>query len=214
MYDKKYLADDPFGLLGMGSKYTAHDVRQLPLNTSEHQPIRVDWVDPARTGTAGKLGLTLCPGRRDIGRSARYDRNLYADMKRLRRYWGVNLIVVLIEAFEFRMLKVPNYFATAEGLGLEVIHYPIKDGSVPRSVRATRSLVDEVVCRMRYGENVLYHCKAGLGRAGEMSACTLTRLGYRPDDAITVIRQSRVGTIENQNQERFVHRFRGRSMFG
>jgi hypothetical protein len=194
-------------LLGVGSNY----IKRLPLNTSEKNPIRVDWIGNGLTGTAGKLGMTLCPGRKDSGRTADYDRTLSIDMHRLKHHWGIDLMVPLIEGFEFRTLKIPNYFSTANHLGLETIHYPIKDGSVSRSVRQVRSLVDEIVQRLRYGQNVLCHCKAGLGRAGHITACVLVRLGYKPEDAITVVRQTRKGTIENAVQERFVHRFRGRS---
>lgn len=195
-------------LLGVGSSYSS---KPLPLNTSEKNPIRIDWIDPASTGTAGKIGMTLCPGRKDTGRTANYDRDLFEDMKRIKEHHKVDLIIPLIEPFEFRTLKIPRYFSTANHFDLETIHYPIRDGHVSKSVRQVRSLVGEIVTRLRYGQNVLCHCKAGLGRAGHITACVLVHLGFKPEDAIQVVRETRKGTIENSLQERFVHRFRGRS---
>jgi protein-tyrosine phosphatase len=183
-----------------------------PPNTSKSHPIRIDWIDPGRTGTPGKLGMTLCPGRKGPGRSADFDRDLREDLHRIANHWEVATIVPLIELFEFKMLKIPRYHVTADEVGLDVVWYPIQDGGTPKSIPKTRRLINYVIQRLRYGHNVVFHCKAGLGRAGTMAASTLVRLGYQPSDAITVVRSARKGAIENSNQERFVQKFRGKEM--
>jgi protein-tyrosine phosphatase len=188
-------------------KPVVRDYRMLPISDSRNQPIRIDWVDSGQTGTVGKLGMTLCPGRRDSGRTARYDRNLRTDLTRIRSKHEVDVIVVLIEDFEFKQLDVLKYFEVAKELDLKVYWYPVMDGSTPRTVRKTRALVDHIVRHLRYGSNVLIHCKAGLGRAGTITACTLVRLGFQWEDAIAVTRTARRGTLENSNQEAFVKRF-------
>ena len=49
--------------------------------TSEANPIRVDWVV---VGTAGQLGLTFAPGKKDqLGGSGVWDRDLDMDLARL-----------------------------------------------------------------------------------------------------------------------------------
>ena len=181
----------------------------LPLNTSSTHPIYVNWIETSRTGTAGKLGMTLCPGRKGIGRTARYERELESDFSQLKKH-KLDVIVPLIEDFEFKELKITEYFDLANDFKFEPIWFPIRDGGTPKSIRKTRSLVAELVTHLRYGRNVVLHCKAGQGRTGAIAACVLSDLGYLPADAIAVVRGTRKGTVENFNQENFVTRFRGK----
>jgi ADP-ribosyl-[dinitrogen reductase] hydrolase len=208
-FSKRYREDNRkqsvAGLLPMVSHSTARD---LPADNSSINPIRVDYIETSRTGTAGQIGMTLCPGRKDIGMSANYNRSLKADFVTLRDKWKVNCIVNLIEKHEFERLKIQNYFDLADDAGFATYWYPIVDGGVPRSIRHTRIVLDEVVSWLRYGQNVLFHCKAGRGRTGTMVAGTLVRLGYDPDDAIKLTRLVRKGAVENSNQEAYVHRIR------
>src|SRR5262249_12904076 len=51
------------------------------------QRLRIDWVDWACTGNAaprGKLGLTICPGRRDRGRNLTADLDVLSSEKAAR----------------------------------------------------------------------------------------------------------------------------------
>jgi protein-tyrosine phosphatase len=190
-----------------GKPISGRDSRMLPSSDSRNNPIRIDWIDPGHSGTAGKLGMTLCPGRKDIGRTARYDRNLKMDLSRIRSKHEVDVVVVLIQDFEFEELKIQPYFEVADELGLEVVWFPITDGFIPKSIRRTRALINHIIRDLRYGSNVLVHCKAGLGRAGTIVSCVLVGLGYTHDNAIALTRSTRKGAIENITQEKFVARF-------
>lgn len=41
------------------------------------------------------------------------------------------------------------------------------------------------------GENVLIHCQAGINRSGLVTAATLFKIGFSPEEAIDLIRQQR-----------------------
>jgi protein-tyrosine phosphatase len=192
-------------LLGVGSPS-----RPVPNSTSATHPIRVDWIEIGTTGTAGALGMTICPGRVGGGRTANYSRDLASDMKVLRKEHKVDVLVNLIEDHEFKSLKVQKYFDHADENDIHTLWFSIPDGGIPSNMRKARALVDEIVGLLRYGFNVVIHCKAGLGRTGLLVACVLVRLGYKVDNAVSVVRDSRKGTIENSTQMKFVTKFRGR----
>jgi protein-tyrosine phosphatase len=177
-----------------------------PLNKSDTHPIRVDWVDPLQTGTSGQLGMTLCPGRRQVSNSGKFERDLTPDMEGLKAA-GVDVLVCTIEHHEFAEQKIEAYFDEAQRLGIEVLWFPIPDHGAPSDMAHARSIVSEIVTLLRYGKKVVIHCRAGIGRTGCMAACVMVRLGYLPKEAISVIRTTRARTVDTIAQERFVYRF-------
>jgi hypothetical protein len=54
------------------------------------------------------------------------------------------------------------------------------------------------------GENILIHCKGGLGRAGMISGRLLVELGESPYEAIAKVRAARPGAIDTAAQENWV----------
>lgn len=186
----------------------AKRLEAAPLNNSENSPIKVSWFDVTDTGTKGKLGMTLCPGRKGYSPTGNYRRDIRADLEKLKAD-GVTVLIPTIEAHEFREQQIEDYFQIAEELGLKVIWYPVIDGSTPKNIGRFRKLLREIVFLLRYGDNVLIHCKAGLGRTGTFAACVLTRLGWDPKAAIAQTRATRHRTIEHNHQERFVFRIAG-----
>ena len=59
---------------------------------------------------------------------------------------------------------------------------------------------------LRHGEDVLVHCKGGLGRAGMIAARLLVELGLPPVTAIRAVRRARPGAIETPAQLALVRR--------
>ena len=93
-----------------------------------------------------------------------------------------------------------------------MLRFAIEDMNVPKEAEAEEyeELIRNIVGRMREGENVVVHCRGGLGRTGTVAACVLVALGnHSADEAIDAVRAARRGTVQTREQEDFVRRFEG-----
>jgi ADP-ribosyl-[dinitrogen reductase] hydrolase len=172
--------------------------------TSLTDPIRIAELSagPGR----GRVGICFCPGKHDAhAMSGPWDRDLALDLDAIRD-WGAAAVVTLVEQQELRLLRV-------ERLGEEVIrrdmawfHLPILDVSIPDAAFERRWETAGATLRslLRGGENVLVHCRGGLGRAGTIAARLLVELGAEPAAAIRQVRAARPGAIETAEQARYV----------
>ena len=76
----------------------------------------------------GGLGLTICPGKKDLPRKR--NRDLDEDLDVIRN-WGASAVVTLMEAHEFEFLRVSRLGEVVQELGMRWIHLPIRDVDVP-----------------------------------------------------------------------------------
>jgi ADP-ribosyl-[dinitrogen reductase] hydrolase len=112
----------------------------------------------------------------------------------------------LLQPKELRLLRV-------ERLGEEVLrrsmlwfHLPIIDVSIPdkRLEQEWKIAGEELRSILRRRQDLVVHCRGGLGRAGTIAARLLIELGTEPASAIAAVRAVRPGAIETLAQERFV----------
>ena len=172
--------------------------------TSERHPLQIDAAGVP--GRPGLVGLTLCPGKKDpYAKFGAWYRDLAADLKAVRD-WGASTIVTLIEAHEFWLLGVPS-LGTQAAREFRWLWLPIPDGAVPEQEFEERWLADagpELHGRLRAGERVLVHCRAGLGRTGTIAARLLVEAGVSSRQALHAVRNARRGTVETRAQEQYV----------
>ena len=184
------------------------------VRTSETDPIRVDFLPESALGLRGGVGLTFAPGKNVHGMAGLWRRDLAADLARLRDAYRTKLLVSLVEDHELVALGIEGLFDQAERTGIGVLRHPIVDGGTPTSSAAVAELLDQVLDRAAAGENVVVHCRGGLGRTGLLAACCLVARGLEPARAMEIVRTTRVGAIETAQQERYVrtleHRWRPR----
>ena len=178
------------------------------LRTSETDPIRVAQIPADRLPARGRLGLTIAPGKKGPSQhGSPWRRSLTADLIVLERDFDTGVLVSLIEDHEFGTLGIRDLTRRASAHGMVVLHLPIRDVSVPKpqDVGVFDSTVGRIQTHLMAGENVVLHCRGGLGRSGLVAACVLVAFGMDAYEAIRVVRQVRPGAVENADQERYVH---------
>jgi ADP-ribosyl-[dinitrogen reductase] hydrolase len=153
--------------------------------------------------TSGRLGLTLCPGKKDS--MYEWDRDLDTDIGAI-QVWGADTVITLIEDHEFALLCVTHLGEAVRRQGMDWLHLPIRDVDVPdqRFESAWQSLGCEVHEKLDAGKRILIHCRGGLGRTGLVAGLILVERGYEPTTAIQTIRAARPHAIETRAQERYV----------
>lgn len=173
----------------------------MPLRTSQNSPLEIAsiWVGPAQ----GRLGLTICPGKKD--RSRQWDRDLREDL-RVIHDWGATTVVTLIEDHEFRLLGIEDLGEEVNRQGMDWMHLPICDVDIPdeRFEIAWEIAGPTLHRRVDNGEGILIHCRGGLGRTGVVAGLILVERGFDPRDAINQVRAVRPHAIETRAQERYV----------
>ncbi len=169
--------------------------------TSVTDPLWIRVVKPDLS--QGRIGITLCPGKKDPGGG--WDRDLDLDLDIVQR-WGATTVVTLLEDSELRSLEVTALGDAVRRRQMDWIHLPIKDVSVPNATfeREWEVIGEGLRARLRSGFDILVHCRGGLGRGGLVAARLLIELGSKSDDAIDQVRRARPGAIETREQENYV----------
>ena len=172
------------------------------VRTSITDPLRIAWLEMPSDWS---VGLTFAPGKRGPSTEGpRWERNLDADLDVLVAQ-GIRTIACLIEAHEFAEWGIDRLPSAAAARGLELLHRPIRDVSVP-TLDGARSLVQELIARR--DAPILIHCIGGVGRTGVIAGCLLRALDVPPDEALRRLVAARGKRCpETSEQRRFVTDF-------
>jgi protein-tyrosine phosphatase/nicotinamidase-related amidase len=169
-------------------------------SAQQNKRLRLDWLTGDNINQPGKLGMTICPGRRDRGRVLADDLDEMLEQ-------NVTRVYCLATEQELAWAGVDNLRQAVTQRGMRFKNLPIPDQGVP-SFEEAHALVSEIVEAMKQGENVVAHCMGGLGRTGTIAACVAIELGDPSQQAINDVRQSRSPrAIENIDQENFIADF-------
>ena len=174
--------------------------------TSQTHPLQIAEVSAGPD--YGRIGITFCPGKHDLfAATGEWKRDLEIDLDAVSA-WGAKLVLTLMEPEELALLKVPHLGKEIQNRGIEWRHLPIVDYSVPSEAFEQQwgTQGREIRTLLRSGDDVLVHCKGGLGRAGMIAARLLAELGMEPEEAIRYVRRARKGTIETPSQLASVRR--------
>jgi protein-tyrosine phosphatase len=177
------------------------------LRTSASHPLQISNV---RAGPSlGRIGITFCPGKHDAtAMTGGWARDLAADLDAIKR-WGAAMVITLVEPSELAFLKVPELGSEVRRREMQWLHLPIPDYHPPTPAFERQWQTEGRTIRqlLRQGDDVVVHCKGGLGRAGMIAARLLVELGIPATEAIAQVRAARgKGAIENRAQEAAVER--------
>jgi protein-tyrosine phosphatase len=169
--------------------------------------LRIDWIeaDELGDGRSGRLGLTFLPGKR--GASTRYPGHVYrrdtaTDLAEMRGR-GIRRLILLVDDDELAQWGDRRIVEIGREREVEVLRYPMADGSPPASVAEMDAILDAVQAA-RTEADVAVACMGGVGRTGLVAACALIRAGRDPESAIRRVRQVRHPTaVETFAQETF-----------
>ncbi|MFM1959456.1 MAG: hypothetical protein RL588_973 [Pseudomonadota bacterium] len=172
------------------------------IRTSQSHPLRIDSVSAG----PGCIGMTLAPGKKGPSHfGGRWDRDLEADLAVIAG-WRPTLVVTLMEADEFTLLRTPRLGDRVREAGLEWRHLPIRDLQAPdgRFEKVWTFAGAEMRDLLVRGGRVLLHCRGGRGRTGLVAARLLAELGEPAGEALRRVRDAREGAVETEPQERHV----------
>lgn len=174
--------------------------------TSASHPIRVDWLP---TPWLGKVGLTFAPGKKQLdAATGSWDRDLTSDIERLRSEFAATHLVCLLEDSELAELNIEGLAAAAGAAGMAFHRLPIGDASIPDDLAAVTALVSRIAGWAGAAENVVIHCKGGLGRAGTIGGCVLRYSGRDAMAALDALAEARGANCpETSAQRRFIECF-------
>jgi len=176
--------------------------------------VRTSITDPLHVArlalpSGWSVGLTFAPGKRGPSTEGpRWERDLDADLDVLVSE-DIRTIACLVEAHELVEWGIAKLPSAAAARGIELLHRPIRDVSVP-TLDDARSLVDELIARR--DRPILIHCIGGLGRTGVIAGCLLRALDVAPDEALRRLVAARGKRCpETSEQRQFVTNFSLRS---
>jgi len=115
---------------------------------------------------------------------------------------GVNVVVSLLDVGEILELGLRDEKKICEANGIEYLSFPIKDRSVPESPAHTVQFVRNLHLQLLGGQNMVIHCRAGIGRSGLMAACLLVHAHEPPGKAFTRISKARRLHVPDTEEQR------------
>ena len=104
---------------------------------------------------------------------------------------GADVVVSLLENEELTELELVEEQSLCEKRGLQYISFPIPDRNVPESAQETARLGDMLAQLASKGENVVIHCRQGIGRSSIIAAIVLTSQGATVEEAFERISKAR-----------------------
>lgn len=172
------------------------------MSSINHQPLRLDLI--CQSPNNGNIYASCAPGKKDPKKG--YNRDLSQDFNTINKH-NIDIIVCLIEDFEFGHLSIEAYPQYLAKYGIKIIHYPIVDHNIPTNLDTFQSLILTICDYFSRGYNILVHCRGGVGRTGIVCACVLINFLNDPEEAINIVRENRPGALKNRFQHDFIRNY-------
>ncbi|CAO3642370.1 unnamed protein product [Mucor fragilis] len=164
----------------------------------------------------GNLCLSSCPGKKvrlsgPVRGRAAINRDLNQDFERMKGY-GITMLVCCLDDTELEFLGAPwpKYEKAALAHDMKIIRLPMIEGGCPKTLSEVRNAVLQVNKEIYNGNNVLAHCRGGVGRAGLFAGCWLLEnlLCRSVERTVYILRERRSSkAIETYAQAEYLIRY-------
>ncbi len=159
----------------------------------------VYWV---RGPWPGKLGMAARPRGGDW---------LQDELAKWRRE-GISTVVSLLMPEEEREFDLETEGRDARNQSMKFLSVPIADRQVPDSDADLLSVVQKVEAVLDAGNNVVVHCRQGIGRSGLFAACLLINRNWSPQAAVEELSAARGRSVpETLEQRKWLDQYAARS---
>ena len=165
-----------------------------------------DFIDSSKF--IGKIILTSFPGLNDQGS---FDDSHFLTQLNLFSKNKCSSITSFVEDKEFDALCDKKLFVEKiYKNNLKWYHLPIVDLGSPNKDFKYKWETTKVLLKneLLAGQNIVFHCRGGKGRAGTIAAILLIDFGHEKKEAIELVRERRKGAIETKTQEDFITAYR------
>ena len=152
------------------------------------EPFRIGTVELG--ASAGRIGICRLPGAGG---------GLEPDLGAIGK-WQPAIVVSMTEAAEMAMLGAGDLPERLEGIGAIWRHFPVVDFGTPAPDASWAALSAELHKSLESGQNVLLHCRGGLGRSGMVALRLMVERGEAVEQALTRLRAARPGAVETKAQ--------------
>lgn len=115
---------------------------------------------------------------------------------------GATALVSALRPDEELELDLTSEGAAAEAAGLEFIAFPIEDRGLPTAPDAYIELVQGLRGKLSAGQNLVVHCRMGLGRASLIAAGVLVAEGMPSYAAWDAIAEARGHAVPDTPEQR------------
>ena len=164
-----------------------------------------DYIDS--TKFTGKIILTSFPGLNDEGK---YDEKILISQLAVFSNNQCSSITSFVEDKEFDALCDKKLFVEKiYHYHLKWYHMPIADLGAPNQDFKYKWETTKVLLKNELveGQNIIFRCRGGEGRAGTIAAILLADFGHEKKEAIDLVRERRKGAIETKVQEDFIYSY-------
>jgi protein-tyrosine phosphatase len=100
-------------------------------------------------------------------------------------------VLSLLTPDEKKDLNLLHEAEEVRNQGMEFTSFPIPDRQVPTSEKKWAEILESTAGTLAAGNNVLVHCRQGIGRSGLVAICLLVKKGMSPGAAVDSVSAAR-----------------------